>query len=99
MWTEYFKLKGLKPGRVITALFGEVDFARPDLPLEKVQSLYENDFPYLEPTEKALTELYNIPTEKLNPQSPSFATSVQSDFDEKPDCELPKSQKRKSGKR
>jgi hypothetical protein len=99
MWTEYFTLKGLKPGRVVTALFGEVDFARPDLPLEKVKALYESDFPYLEPTVKGLTELYNIPTEKLTPQPPSFSTSVQSDFDEESICEKPTFPIRKSRKR
>lgn len=65
MWKEYFKIIKLKPGRVVTALFGELDFSRDDLPLQKVKALYENDFPYLEITELGKQELYGIEPEKI----------------------------------
>jgi len=63
MWKRYFKFIKLRPGRVITALFGELDFSRDDLPLEKIQQLYENDFPYLEITAEGKAELYGIKPE------------------------------------
>ena len=60
MWREYFKLIRLKPGRVITHLCGEIDFRKDNLPLDVLKKLYENDFPYLEITEKGRKELYGI---------------------------------------
>jgi hypothetical protein len=60
MWQEYFRFIKLRPGRVVTTLFGELDFSNPNIPLHKIQTLYENDFPYLTPTQKGLEELYGI---------------------------------------
>lgn len=60
MWKKYFKVVKLKPGRVVTALFGELDFSRPDLPIEKVKALWENDFPYLEITNEGKNVLYGV---------------------------------------
>jgi hypothetical protein len=67
MWQEYFKVIKLKPGRVVTALFGELDFRNPDLPLHKIQELYENDFPYLAITPKGLEVLYGTKPESPKP--------------------------------
>jgi hypothetical protein len=39
MWNKYFKFIKLKPGRVVTALLGEIDFSRDDIPLEKIKML------------------------------------------------------------
>lgn len=60
MWRDYFKLKGLKPGRVITELCGEIDFSRDNIPVEIIRKLYENDFPYLEITPLGKKQLYGI---------------------------------------
>lgn len=58
MWTRFFKLKKITPGEVHTRLLGVIDFANPDLPVEKVQKLYENDSPYLEITPEGRRVLY-----------------------------------------
>ena len=60
MWTDYFRLIRLKPGKVITFLCGEVDFSKPNLSLEVLMKLWESDFPYLQITELGKKELYGI---------------------------------------
>ena len=60
MWTDYFKLIRLKPGKVITFLCGEVDFRKDNLSLAVLKKLYESDFPYLQITELGKKELYGI---------------------------------------
>jgi hypothetical protein len=60
MWRHYFKFVKLQPGRVVTALFGLIDFREDNIPLEKIKALYESDFPYLQITEAGKTELYGI---------------------------------------
>jgi hypothetical protein len=60
MWKRYFRFIKLKPGRVVTALLGELDFSRDDIPLEKIKALYESDFPYLEITEDGKAEIYGL---------------------------------------
>jgi len=67
MWKRYFKFVKLRPGRVITALFGELDFSRDDIPVDKIRQLYESDFPYLEITEDGKTELYGIKPDTPDP--------------------------------
>lgn len=73
MWKKYFNFVGLRPGRVITQLFGEIDFSRDNIPLETIKALYENDFPYLQLTKEGKAELYGdipkqiIPIKKLPP--------------------------------
>jgi len=64
MWKRYFKFVKLKPGRVITSLFGEIDFSRDNIAVETIVKLYESDFPYLEITEEGQIELYGK-TEQL----------------------------------
>ena len=58
MWKQYFNFIKLKPGKVITAKFGEIDFSADNIGIEIIKSLYENGFPYLEITEEGKTELY-----------------------------------------
>lgn len=60
MWQKYFKLVKLKPGKVVTALLGEIDFSSNSIPLEKLKQLYENDFPYLEITDEGKRESYGL---------------------------------------
>ena len=60
MWKTYFKFVKLEPGRVVTALFGELDFSADDIGIEIIQALYESGFPYLEITEEGKAELYGI---------------------------------------
>ena len=58
MWKTYFNFVKLEPGRVVTALFGELDFSADDIGIEIIQALYESGFPYLEITEEGKAELY-----------------------------------------
>ncbi len=58
MWKRYFKFVKLKPGKVVTAQFGELDFSADNIGIEIIQGLYENGFPYLEITEEGKAELY-----------------------------------------
>jgi len=58
MWKQYFKFIKLKPGKVVTAQFGEIDFSADAIGIEIIKALYENGFPYLEITEKGKTEFY-----------------------------------------
>lgn len=60
MWQNYFKVAKIKPGRVNTALLGIIDFCDPNIPLEKIKELFENDFPYLEITPEGMQALYGI---------------------------------------
>lgn len=60
MWTKYFKMVGIRRGRVITPRHGEIDFSRDDISVEICQQLYEEDFPYLEITEEGKKELYGV---------------------------------------
>ena len=59
MWKKYFRFK-LVPGVIITRQFGRVDFRDPNIPVEHIQRLYEDDFPYIEITDDGLRELYGI---------------------------------------
>ena len=60
MWKTYFNFVKLEPGRVVTALFGELDFSADDIGIEIIQALYESGFPYLEITENTKDELHGI---------------------------------------
>lgn len=66
MWRKYFKLKGLVPGRVVTQRFGALDFSG-KVSVETCKALYEDDFPYLEITEKGKQELYESEVEASDP--------------------------------
>ena len=59
MWKKYFRFK-LKPGIVITRQFGRIDFRRDDIPVQHLQRLYEEDFPYLDITDEGMKELYGV---------------------------------------
>ncbi len=50
IWTDYFNLIKVLPGRIVTPRFGTLDFGDLSLPVEKVLALYEDGFPYLELT-------------------------------------------------
>lgn len=60
MWKRYFKFVKLKPGKVVTALFGEIDFSADNIGIEIIKALYENGIPYLEITEVGRAELYGV---------------------------------------
>ena len=60
MWTKYFKLVKVRPGRIITPSHGELDFSRDNIPVETCKQLFEADFPYLEITEEGKKEFYGI---------------------------------------
>jgi len=52
MWTDYFKVTGIQPGRVVTHRHGTLDLSRPDLSIDTLKSLYDQGFPYLKLTKK-----------------------------------------------
>jgi len=60
MWKRYFKFVKLKPGKVVTTLFGEIDFSADNIGIEIIKALYENGFPYLEITEMGKAELLGL---------------------------------------
>ena len=60
MWKRYFKFVKLKPGKVVTTLFGEIDFSADNIGIEIIKALYENGFPYLEITEEGNVEFYEV---------------------------------------
>lgn len=62
MWKLYFNFVKLKPGRVITAQFGEIDFSADKIGIEIIKALYDNGFPYLEITRSGKSELYGNET-------------------------------------
>ena len=64
MWKSYFNFVKLEPGRVVTALFGELDFSADDIGIEIIKALYESGFPYLEITEEGKAEIYGIESTK-----------------------------------
>ena len=59
MWRRLFIFKAV-PGIIINPRYGRIDFRRDDLPVDMLQDLYENDFPYLELTPAGKQELYGI---------------------------------------
>ena len=60
MWHEYFKLKNIAPGKVVTPKFGTLDFSKDNIPVETCKALFDSDFPYLELTEEGKSALYEI---------------------------------------
>ena len=66
MWKRYFKFVKLKPGKVVTAQFGEIDFSADNIGIEIIQALYENGFPYLEITAEGQAGLYPVISEMEN---------------------------------
>ena len=74
MWKQYFKFVKLKPGKVATSQFGEIDFSADNIGIEIIQALYENGFPYLEITEEGKAELYQAESSRkkaLQSKNPS----------------------------
>jgi len=61
IWTDYFTLIKVLPGRIVTPRFGTLDFSDPDLPVEKLLALFEDDFPYLMITPLGMEALYPVP--------------------------------------
>ena len=62
MWKQYFKFVKLKPGKVVTSQFGEIDFSAENIGIEIIKSLYENNFPYLEITNEGNKNIYGVVT-------------------------------------
>lgn len=63
-WQQYFKVTGVRPGRIVTYRHGELDFRRDNIPVDVIRDLYEHDFPYLRITAKGKEELYMDVTAK-----------------------------------
>lgn len=61
IWTDYFTLIKVRPGRIVTPRYGTLDFSDPHLPVEKLLALFEDDFPYLRITPQGMEALYPIP--------------------------------------
>ena len=76
MWKRYFKFVKLKPGKVVTALYGEIDFSADNLGIEILKTLYENDFPYLVLTEDGKAELYGIQPANIEDSASNISNRV-----------------------
>ena len=80
IWTDYFTLIKVQPGRIVTPRFGTLDFSDPQLPVEKLQVLFEDDFPYLKITPLGMEALYpvpplaKLPSKKVEPLTPARRT-------------------------
>ena len=61
IWPDCFKLIKVLPGRIVTPRFGTLDFSDPNLPVEKVQAMFEDDFPYLQITPLGMDAHYPVP--------------------------------------
>jgi hypothetical protein len=61
IWTDYFNLIKVLPGHIVTSRFGTLDFSDPNLPMEKLESQFEDDFPYLQITPLGMEALYPVP--------------------------------------
>ncbi|TSA33874.1 MAG: hypothetical protein D4R64_13190 [Porphyromonadaceae bacterium] len=66
IWTDYFNLIKVLPGRIVTPRFGSLDFGDPSLPVEKIRALFEDGFPYLELTPLGKEALYPL-SEPMDP--------------------------------
>jgi hypothetical protein len=42
IWTDYFNLIKVLPGRIVTPRYGTLDFADPNLPVEEFQASYKD---------------------------------------------------------
>ena len=77
IWTDYFTLIKVLPGRIVTPRFGTLDFSDPNLPVGKLQVLFEDDFPYLKITPLGIEALYpvpplaKLPTKRVQPLTPA----------------------------
>ena len=77
MWNDYFTLINVLPGRIVTPRLGTLDFSDPCLPVEKVQALFEDDFPYLQITPLGMEALYpvgplaKLPSKKVETLTPA----------------------------
>lgn len=99
-WQEYFKVSGIVPGEVVIPGHGIVDFRDKELPMAFIINLYENDFPYLQITEKGRKSLYGLPDEPAIyevPETPlpEYVTSEQKIPVAKTSSVKPRSQKPK----
>lgn len=47
-WKNKYKVIGVKPGKVITPKHGTIDLSREDIPLETLDQLNAEGFPYIE---------------------------------------------------
>lgn len=62
IWTDYFTLVGVLPGRIVVPGHGTLDFSDTSLPVEKIRTLFEIGFPYLKVTPLGKDTFYPEPT-------------------------------------
>lgn len=75
MWKKYFKVIKIIPGKVVTPLFGVIDFSSDNIPLEKVIALFESDFPYLQLTPEGEHAIYGVPLPEPDVPAPAKQTA------------------------
>ena len=61
IWTDYFTLVGVVPGRIVVCGHGTLDFSDGSLPVEKIRMLFEGGFPYLKVTPLGEDTFYQKP--------------------------------------
>lgn len=47
-WKQKYKVKGVKPGKIVTPKHGTIDLRKEDIPLELMDQLHAEKFPYIE---------------------------------------------------
>jgi hypothetical protein len=52
-WKDKYKVVGVKPGKIHTKQFGQLDFSRDDIPVKTCDKLVEDNFPYLKPIKQS----------------------------------------------
>ncbi len=75
MWKKYFKVIKIIPGKVVTPLFGVIDFSSDNIPLEKIIALFESDFPYLQLTPEGEQAIYGVPLPEPDDTAPVKKTA------------------------
>lgn len=102
MWTEYFMMKGVRRGRIITPSHGELDFSQDNIPAEICLELFEKDFPYLEITPEGKKKFYGIDVQSEFAEIPNVEFEPLPPAEDDPDklkISLPKRQRAATKKR
>jgi hypothetical protein len=61
IWTDFVNLIKALSGRIVTPRFGTLDFSDSGLAVEKLQALFDDDFPYLQITPLRMEVICPVP--------------------------------------
>ena len=69
MWRKYFKIKGIRPGKVVFPGFGTIDFTNNNIDVDLLRRIFEADMPYLEMTLEGMDYFYGTQEEEAQPDT------------------------------